>query len=275
MFNRFQRLLHHCVVVMGIVVVATGVAIIVTGKWQPHASHLFLRSWSNFLTHVGTTEAGFLSPIIVSILSVIGTLVCIRFLQGKEAMLKHWWENAAITALITLVVLLVVYGPQLGWQFAQTIYEDHQSLVERNRELLGQGQGNPYAIPLNNQYAATINTLSAFKSLTGNGHKCIIRISYPDKSSQQSATVLRSLASVVDCNMDEIRLDEPRGMLIEKDFKSIPGTILIRSRRKDVSGFATALGNAFNVKISEDLPPKEAMDLVWLQIGEGDILRRQ
>jgi hypothetical protein len=40
-------------------------------------------------------------------------------------------------------------------------------------------------------------------------------------------------------------------VVAEANFKSIPGKILIRSRRQDITGFAGALGNAFDVKISE------------------------
>jgi hypothetical protein len=134
MFNRFLRLLRHCIAGLEIVAIVVGVTIL-CGGWESHLFRLFYRSWHNFLGHVGTTGPGFFSPVIVSILCVLGTLLCIRFLQGREAMLKHWSENAAITALVTIVVLLVVYGPQFAWQLVRTIYDDHQSLVAQVKKL--------------------------------------------------------------------------------------------------------------------------------------------
>jgi hypothetical protein len=128
-WSRFFRLLYYVGVVLCVVVVATSIAILYVHGWHQHLLRFLSRAWQNFLMHIGSTEPGFISPIIVSVLSIIGTILCIRYLQGRDAMLKHWWENAAITALMTFAFLAVVYGPQVIWELAKTSYNDHQTLA--------------------------------------------------------------------------------------------------------------------------------------------------
>jgi len=273
MFERFRRLLRCSIVVLEVVAAVVAI-VIVCSNWHSHLGRLFLRAWKDFLAHIGSTGPGFISPVIVSILGVVGTLLCIRFLLGKEAMLKHWWENTAITALVTIVVLLAVYGPQFAWKFVKVIYDDHERLVAENKDLKGLGAGNPYIIPLNNQFAATINTLNAFKSLKENGQRCKILITYPAKSSQQYAAVLGDLARAVGCDVDVIDPNVPNSPN-EDVFKPLPETIIVHGQRKDIYGFTVALSNAFNVTTNVKLPEKMAPDEIWVQIGSGVVLRKE
>lgn len=93
-----------------------------------------------FLVHVGSTGAGFISPAILSILSIILTVVCVGVVQGWDAMLKHWWETALITAVVLVTAILAVYGPQFIWQAVKLAREDRQTLAASNSELFGENQ---------------------------------------------------------------------------------------------------------------------------------------
>jgi hypothetical protein len=101
-----------------------------------HFVNLMGHSWDSFLRAMGTTGLGFITPVLVFALTIIVTLFVIYFREGRDAMRQHWKETAAITATVTLGVMLLVYGPILFWNVVKTTYDDHESLVEKNKELL-------------------------------------------------------------------------------------------------------------------------------------------
>ena len=76
---------------------------------SPHFINLLSHSWDSFRSALGTL--GFIAPLVVSVVSIVATLYYILRKHGKEAMLKHWKDNALIALCVTLVVTLVVYGP--------------------------------------------------------------------------------------------------------------------------------------------------------------------
>ena len=51
-------------------------------------------------------------------------------------MRAHWKENAALTTVVTLAVMIVFYGPIFGWNVIKTVYNDHQDLVTANRSMV-------------------------------------------------------------------------------------------------------------------------------------------
>jgi hypothetical protein len=74
-------------------------------------------------------------PIIVSVISIAGALLCIGYLYGRAAMKRHCWETAAIISVVFATVMLLVYGTQLAWEVVRSSYDDHGALVRRLGEL--------------------------------------------------------------------------------------------------------------------------------------------
>lgn len=128
--KRFLRLLYHIFAVVSTAAFVVGIAVLFAPTWHQHLLNLLRRSWARFLVYQGTTSPGFLNPIVVAIVIVAGTILAIGYLQGKAAMLKHWWENAAITVLVTATALLVTYGAQYAWKVVQETYDDHNRLAQ-------------------------------------------------------------------------------------------------------------------------------------------------
>lgn len=125
MRTRFIRLLKHVFVALVATVLVTVAAVYFAPAWHSGLIHLLARSWVNFMQGNSTNTRGFFNPILVSLSSVVLTLFCIGSIFGREAMLKHWWENTGITALVTVTVLLVIYGPQFVWSVAGTVFREH------------------------------------------------------------------------------------------------------------------------------------------------------
>jgi hypothetical protein len=136
MWPRFFKLLHYLVLSLYIVTAATIVAVLRAAEWHQSLLRFSSRVWLAFLAYVGSTGPGFVSPIILSILSIALTLVCIGFFQGRAAMLKHWWETAFISAVVLVTTMLLVYGPQFIWQIVRVAQKEHQSLVSVNTQLV-------------------------------------------------------------------------------------------------------------------------------------------
>ncbi len=132
MGRRLLRLLYHIFMALSAAAFLTGICILFARTWRPHLYNLLSRTWLNFLHYLGTTGAGFITPILVALGTVVGTLAVIGYLHGRQAMLKHWWENAAITAVVTIAVLLIVYGPIFGNELTETVYQDHENFVHAN-----------------------------------------------------------------------------------------------------------------------------------------------
>jgi hypothetical protein len=132
---RFFKLLLYAVALLYVAAASTLFAVVRVPEWHLQLLRFLYRAWQFFLVHVGSTGPGFISPVIVSLLSIIGTLLCIGYLQGRPAMRKHFWENAAITAVVFITVMLVVYVPQFAWEAVRAVCNDHQALVNRVGEL--------------------------------------------------------------------------------------------------------------------------------------------
>jgi hypothetical protein len=129
MATKFPRLFQNIYMATCTAWVAAVVVVIFAKGWRPHQFNLLYRSWEVLLVYMGTTGPGFLTPIILSFFAIIITLLVIGARQGREAMRNHWQENAATTLLVTLTVLLLVYGPIYTWKVAETVYKDHQELI--------------------------------------------------------------------------------------------------------------------------------------------------
>jgi hypothetical protein len=171
--------LSICLYGVSSTVLVTAIAVFGTSRWRMELVALLAKSWVNTL---GARSQTTLSVVLFLLVCPILTFIVANTdkLRSWDSVMAHLTESLK-ASLIGFAVPLCLVASVFGWNVCRTVYEGHQSLVKRNQELSGIGGGNPYTIPLNNQYAATINTLNAFKALAENGHRCILRISYPDK----------------------------------------------------------------------------------------------
>jgi hypothetical protein len=134
-WKQFLKLLVYAGIVLYAAAAITLITIIREHSWHEQLLRFLARAWANFLFHVGSTGPGFVSPILVSVLSIGGTLLCIGYLFGRAAMKEHFWETGAIAALVFITVMLTVYFPQFAWEVIKTAHDDHQSLARRTSEL--------------------------------------------------------------------------------------------------------------------------------------------
>ncbi len=227
----------------------------------------------------GTTTLGFLVwtiaiAIVAWMVSVIAKLIELRKQRGERPFQRAVSESflsAGLSFGSIFIVMVVVWAGFV----VLTVYDDHQALVKRNQELLGKGNGSPYAIFPNNQYASTINTFMAFVWLENpdtppeDKNPCHLRITAP-RENLQVAQVLSSIARAAHCFVES-----PDPFMIDYS-TPISGTVLIHvpQNRRERLGFATALSNAFNVKTSADLPAESQQNLIWVQVGSGNVWRQ-
>lgn len=153
-------------------------------------------------------------------------------------------------------------------------YRKYQSLAHQNAELLGKGNGNPYAIKPNNEYASMVNAFVAFEGLKGeNGlqkDRCDIMITAPEEN-KQVAGILRGIASGAHCSIEEIM---PLGGDSTEGFPAVDGKVVVHAEQGTRGeSFAQSLGNAFNVKLSHEMPPGRPPGFVWIQVGTGVVWR--
>jgi hypothetical protein len=137
--RRFLRVLYFVLLLWNIFVVGILIAIFRNPMWHGHLFRFSYRVWLNFLSMVGSTGPGFLSPVLVSLLSIVGTMFIIGYIQGLTVMKQHWIENACIGLVVLFATMILVYGPQFLWEVAKTGYEDRQSMVQQVQRL------QPYA----------------------------------------------------------------------------------------------------------------------------------
>jgi hypothetical protein len=102
----------------------------------PHFVNLLVRSWNSFREALGTTTLGFVAPLVVSVFSIVATLYYVLRQRGREAMLKHWKEDAVMALRVTAIVTVLVYGPILFYAgLVKTVYSDHQNQTTRIAQL--------------------------------------------------------------------------------------------------------------------------------------------
>jgi hypothetical protein len=136
MWRRFFKLLFYIVLSLYVIFIATFLAVLRAAEWHGDLSRFLYHVWVTFLSYIGSTGPGFVSPIILAVLSIVLTLVAIGFLQGWAAMLRHWWETALVTGVVLVTTMLAVYGPQFIWEVVKVAREDHRALASWNEQLI-------------------------------------------------------------------------------------------------------------------------------------------
>ena len=183
--------------------------------------------------------------------------------------LKESLTSGVFSAVSVVALVLIVWA---GFT-VRTVFNDHQSLVERNRELLGRGNGNPHMIFANNQYASTINTFQAFtllrdgdNTIPTTNNPCHLLITYPEEN-KLVGQILSSLATAAHCFVEG-----PDPLMI---LPSPPSNIVIvhvSPSRKNGAAFATGLTNVVQAKISPDEP--KTPNVIWIEVGKGNVWRK-
>jgi len=287
MFARFKTLLRHVFEALEVVAIFTVLWIYFSPRWSASLHHLLRLSWRNFLLREGSTGTGFISPIIVSLASVVATLLFIGYLHGREAMLKNWWETTAITTLVTVTVLLAVYGPQFVFTSVQTAYESHQILVNKNealeRKLVAYGDASKYHLSRNNpEFGNISDTTIAFAQIANpafgteeSKRPCRVEITAPKENDDVRRTLDMIAASVGCVSAIQNSVDIDPRMEVFATTGAIYGYVLIHMPKDyNERGFITSLGNIFSVKRTYEVPPSIPRGTIWIQIGPGSVWRR-
>jgi hypothetical protein len=135
MWRRYLQIVCVSVVLGDFIAACTLIAILRHAEWHNHLLQFAAASGIAFLGLEGSSSHGFISPIFVSIFTIIGSIIVIRHLHGVAVMKTRWWE-ATIIALTTFTVLtLFVYVPQFTWEVVKTAYVDHTNLAARVKHL--------------------------------------------------------------------------------------------------------------------------------------------
>ena len=106
---------------------------------EPAFTDFLLRSWESFRNSLGTTNLGFIAPLIASVLSIVLTLIFVVREQGIAGLKLHWKQDARVGLLVLLIVTVLVYGVIFLYDgILGTIYSEEQTaarLAQQNREL--------------------------------------------------------------------------------------------------------------------------------------------
>jgi len=106
----------------------------------PHFISLLARSWQSFRISLSTTSLGFIAPLVVAGVSILVTLLVLGRHEGEAAPEKRRGE-ITVAASILVVVALLVFGPIFLYQgIVKTMYNEHQELVTRVRDLQNRNQ---------------------------------------------------------------------------------------------------------------------------------------
>jgi hypothetical protein len=110
------------------------------GAMWPHFIGLLARSWQSFRLSLSTTSLGFIAPLVVAGVSILVTLVVLGRHEGEAAPEKRRGE-IAVAVFVIVVVALLVFGPIFLYQgIVKTMYNEHQELVTRVRDLQNKSQ---------------------------------------------------------------------------------------------------------------------------------------
>jgi hypothetical protein len=203
------------------------------------------------------------------------------------AYLSHW-QSYATGGVVTGVIAVGerLSGKQLPKKVYATIFVGIFSLVAfflawrdqytRANNLAENSaiakKESPFSISPDNEFASITNTIQAFRFLAPQqSNACLIKITAP-KENKQVASILSNLGSTF-CRVDW--LDNPAAPEEEVLRGSVRDALLIHmAKEPPKDGFLVALGNAFKVRRSYDLPAGSPDGLVWIQIGQGSPWRK-
>lgn len=110
------------------------------GVMWPHFIGLLARCWQSFRTSLSTTSLGFIAPLVVAGVSILVTLLVLGQHDGEATSRKRRGE-ITVAVSVVVVVALLVFGPIFLYQgVVKTMYNEHQELVTRFRDLQNRNQ---------------------------------------------------------------------------------------------------------------------------------------
>jgi len=189
---------------------------------------------------------------------VTGLIAVFERLSGKQLTKKMY--AAIFVGIFSLAAFF------LAWRDQYTRANDlaTESAVAKRE--------SPFSFSLDNEFASISNTMQAFRLLMPQQSKaCWVRITAP-KENKQVASILSNIGSTF-CRVDW--LDDPTAPEEEVLRGSVRDALLIHMAKDPLrDGFVVALGNAFTVRRSYELPAGSPDGLVWIQIGQGALWRK-
>jgi hypothetical protein len=97
--------------------------------WLHHLVNLLASVLSIFVESIGTTWLGLWLGVAFGLATILASMWHIRRKHGRDAMVKHWEENAKIALRVSIVCASIVYLPIFLWSVGKAVYEDHRYLV--------------------------------------------------------------------------------------------------------------------------------------------------
>jgi hypothetical protein len=206
------------------------------------------------------------------------------------AMKRHFWENAAITGVVFVTVMLIVYGTQFAWQVAHSGYAEHRALAERNKKLVEENgtlttgwEKHRHTIATTDPvFSNIVQLLQAFSEFRNHlqGEPCVVRITAPPESLELASAIAQLQIATSNCftfgpdgNVD-VNPD------LEKEAKDgmINDAIVFHANRDDKAASELYMRLASQIKLrrSYQLPAKPVyqirpelnnMHAIWLQFG--------
>jgi hypothetical protein len=257
----------------------------------PHFINLLSHSWDSFRSALGTTTLGFIAPLVVSVVSILATLYYILRKHGKEAVLKHWKDDALIALRVTPIVTILVYGPIWFYQgLVKTVFNDHQILVAQNKKLSASDKAVKSDLDWHRHNISTsdpvfpniIYMLQAFNSFKRdmNGEPCVLYASAPKETVALASEMMQLGGLLSGCSpFGPMGADDPE-LDPEVVQGTVPDAIVVHAveGEKAADNLFSTLGNQIQLKRSYRLfkhpekrwaPQRANEHVVWLQFGKN------
>jgi len=241
---------------------------------------------------LGTTTLGFIAPLVVSVVSILATLYYILRKHGKDAMLKHWKDDALVALCVIPIVASLVYGPIWIYQGpVKTVFNDHQTLVVKNKELSASNKAMKLDLDWHRHNISTsdpvfpniIYMLQAFNSFKRdmNGEPCVLYASAPKETVALASEMMQLGGPISGCSpFGPVSADNPE---LDKEVIDgmVPDAIVVHAVKgeKVADGLFSTLGNQIQLQRSYRLfrnpkerwasPLRDKQRLVWLQFGKN------
>ena len=210
MWPKFRGLLFYAVSSVYLAVACTVLLILLKQVWHPQLFRFLNRTWLLFVAQdVGSTGRGFFNSTTVSILGILIVVAIIWYVQGRQAMRQHVEESAAMAAVGSITVLLVVYGTQFLWKVAHAAYGDHQSFVQANENLKAENRVLATDLEARKNgifttdpvFVNIIYLLQAFSNFRNglHGEPCVVRVTAPSESLAFASTIAQFQIATSNC----------------------------------------------------------------------------
>jgi hypothetical protein len=234
---------------------------------------------------------GFIAPLVVAGVSILGTLYFTRERHENDHTMK-----VALRAVV--VVALLVFGPIFIYQSLKLVYEEHRTLVARYREL--DATNKQLAEDLERHKHTLVTTDPAFANVTYmlqafsifrsalRGEPCVVRVTAPPEAMAMARMVAQ--LSIAASNCPTFGPDEQGNPDLDKQALSGMSSdfVIFHAADDDQAAWTLfdRLSSRIMMKTSYD-PPKITWSpvvprahIVWLQFGthaqwKSEFLARQ